>query len=129
MVGVSFRATPNCHLVHGHRGHVEHMEEGEPCLELLCQGNGIFQCPVCSRTKINGDEHVLNDHRSLLKSTKVKGHRYGTSPLLYALRDTKTSRADVRHATEGGFGFPSSPICVMIGKDHRGDANRAEGHS
>src|SRR5262249_43979777 len=31
---------PGSHLVHGHRGQVEHMEEGEPCLELLRQGNG-----------------------------------------------------------------------------------------
>src|SRR5215510_16403751 len=49
------------HLVHGHRGQVEHMEEGEPCLELLCQGNGIRQCSVCRGAEVDGNEHVLND--------------------------------------------------------------------
>src|SRR5215471_5915046 len=39
---------PGSHVFHGHRGEVEYMEEGEPCLELLCQGNSIRQCLVCS---------------------------------------------------------------------------------
>src|SRR4030095_13971747 len=55
------------HLVHGHRGQVEHMEEGEPCLELLCHGNGIRQCSVCRGAKVYGDKHVLDDHGSLLQ--------------------------------------------------------------
>ena len=87
---------PGSHLFHGHRGQVEHMEQGEPCLELLCQGNGICQCPVGSGAEVDGNKHVLDDHRGLLAVQEAKGHRCGTSSLLYAVRNTKTSLPDVR---------------------------------
>src|SRR5262245_24947809 len=89
------------HLVHGHRGQVEHMEEGEPCLELLCQGNGIRQCSVCRGAKVYGDKHVLDDHGSLLQCMEAKGQRCGTFLLLYPVRDAKTSLSDA-------WGLPGS---------------------
>src|SRR5262249_4914168 len=85
---------PGSHVFHGHRGQVEHMEEGEPCVELLSQGNGIGESPVGSGTEIDGNEHVLDDHRGLLACAEAKGQRCGTLCLLYPVCDAKTSLPD-----------------------------------
>ena len=70
------------------------MEQCEPSVELLSQGNGIFQCSVGSGAEVDGNEHMLNDHRGLLACTEARGQRSGTFLLLYPLRDAKTSLPD-----------------------------------
>ena len=88
--------------------HLEHMEQREPGVELLCQGHGILESQVCSSTKVDGNEHVLNDHRGLLACAEAHGHRGGTSSLRYAFGQAKTSLADVSdaRAVRIGRSFP-----------------------
>jgi hypothetical protein len=117
---------PGSHLSHGHRGQVQDMEQCEPSLELLSQGNGIFQCSVGSGTEVDRDEHVLNDHRGLLACTEAGGQRFGTFLLLYPLRDAKTILPDARglHGGEDRGGKIQSHTWARTSYSHsidRGD--------
>src|SRR5262245_47381735 len=91
-----YTAQQNSQPVNGHRGQVEHMKKGEPCVELLRQGNGISESPVGSGAKVNRDKHVLDDHRDLLEGAEAKGHECGTQGLLYPVAQMKTSIPDAR---------------------------------
>jgi hypothetical protein len=52
---------------------MDHVEQGEMCLERLRQVNGIRQSLLGMGTKIERDEHVLDRHERLLLGSDAPG--------------------------------------------------------